>query len=67
MCVIKTIKLKENITINIHDEYIPHEKEEEKKNIQKLYDILNDIFCEEKDRHLFYTDKELKKYKGELV
>ena len=64
MSLIKTEKLG-NTTIEIYDDCIPKEKEEIKKNIKNLYNVVNNISKninkkEIKELDIFYNEKELK-------
>ena len=64
MSLIKTEKIG-NTTIEIYDDCIPKEKEEIKKNIKNLYNIVNNISRninkkEIKELDIFYNEKELK-------
>lgn len=58
MCIVKTIKY-ENATVNIHDDYIPKEIEQYKKNLKHVYDTINMIYKDKDCKNLFYTKKEL--------
>ena len=64
MSLIKTEKIG-NTTIEIYDDCIPKEKEEIKKNIKNLYNVVNNISRninkkEIKELDIFYNEKELK-------
>lgn len=64
MSLIKTKKIG-NTTIEIYDDCIPTEKEEIKKNIKNLYNVVNNISRninkkEIKELDIFYNEKELK-------
>lgn len=64
MSLIKTEKIG-NTTIEIYDDCIPKEKEEIKKNIKNLYNVVNNISRninkkEIKELDIFYKEKELK-------
>lgn len=55
-----------NTNIEIYDDCIPVDKNELRKNITSLYDVVNDISRnlsskELKEKKIFYTQKELKK------
>lgn len=56
MCVVKTEKIN-NITVNIHDDYIPKDKDEYKKNLKVVYDTINMIFKDTSS--VYYTSEEL--------
>lgn len=62
MCIVKTIQY-ENATVNIHDDYIPKDSEEYKRNLKFVYDTLNIIFKDKDCKNLFYTQKELEQIK----
>lgn len=62
MSIVKTKKIN-NIIVNIHNDFIPKEKKEYKKNLKNTYDTLNLIFSNKKDESLFYSEDELKKIK----
>lgn len=64
MSLIKTKKIG-NTTIEIYDDCIPTKKEEIKKNIKNLYNVVNNISRninkkEIKELDIFYNEKELK-------
>ena len=64
MSLINTKKIG-NTTIEIYDDCIPKEKEEIKKNIKNLYNVVNNISRninkkEIKELDIFYNEKELK-------
>lgn len=60
MCIVKTKRVN-RITVNIHNDYIPKEKEKYKENLKVVYDTMNLIFKDLEKDNLFYTEKELKK------
>lgn len=62
MCIVKTQKIN-GILINIHDDYIPKEKELYKNNLKNVYDTINMIFQNKETKDLFYTPQELDKLK----
>jgi hypothetical protein len=64
MSVVKTKKIND-ITVNIHDDCIPKDKEEYKKNLKIFYDTINIIFRDKNKLDLFYTEEELKKLKND--
>lgn len=64
MSLIKTKKIG-NTTIEIYDDCIPADKEEIRKNIKNLYNVVNNISRnlsekEIKELDIFYNEKELK-------
>lgn len=64
MSLIKSKKIG-NTTIEIYDDCIPKDKEELKKNIKNLYNVINRIASkltdeQIKEMDLFYTNEELK-------
>lgn len=64
MSLIKTNKIG-NTAIEIYDDCIPTQKEEIKKNIKNLYNVVNNISRninkkEIKELDIFYNEKELK-------
>jgi len=58
MCLVKSHKVG-NITVNIHDDYIPKEQELYKNNLKVVYDTINIIFQDKERKQLFYTKEEL--------
>ena len=60
MCIVKTKRVN-GITVNIHNDHIPKEKEKYKENLKVVYDTMNLIFKDLEKDNLFYTEKELKK------
>jgi len=64
MCKVKTIKY-ENATVNIHDDYIPKDQEQYKKNLRYLYDTLNLVFKNKDCDNLFYTEEEIEELKDD--
>lgn len=65
MSLMKNTKIG-NTNIEIYDDCIPVDKNELRKNITSLYDVVNDISRnlsskELKEKNIFYTQKELKK------
>ncbi len=66
MSVVKTKKIND-IIVNIHDDCIPKNKEEYKKNLKVFYDTLNMIFRDKNKLDLFYTEEELKKLKNDGI
>lgn len=64
MSLVKTKKIG-NTTIDIYDDCIPANKEELKKNIKNLYNVVNNISRnlskkDIKELDIFYNEKELK-------
>ncbi len=66
MCIVKTQKIN-NITVNIHDDYIPKTQEEYKNNLKTVYDTINLIFQNKNKGNLFYTNEELEKTKKDNI
>ena len=64
MSVVKTKKIND-IIVNIHDDCIPKDKAEYKKNLKVVYDTINIIFRDKDKTNLFYTEEELKKIKND--
>ena len=62
MSIVKTKKIN-NINVNIHDDLIPKDIKEYKKNLKNTYDTLNLIFSNKNKDSLFYSEDELKKLK----
>ena len=65
MSLMKNTKIG-NTNIEIYDDCIPVDKNELRKTITSLYDVVNDISRnlsskELKEKNIFYTQKELKK------
>lgn len=64
MCLVNTMKIN-NISIRIHDDYIPKDTQNYKDNLKTLYDTANLIFQDKDKKDLFYTKEELEKIKND--
>lgn len=67
MALIKKIELGET-SVEIHDDFIPKDKNKLKSNLSKVYDVINDIACKMEKNNCncqswFLTEKELRAMK----
>ncbi len=62
MCLVNTMKIN-NISIRIHDDYIPKDTQKYKDNLKTFYDTANLIFQDKDKKDLFYTKDELEQVK----
>ena len=63
MCLVNTMKIN-NISVRIHDDYIPKDTQKYKDNLKIFYDTANLIFQDKDKKDLFYTKEELEKIKN---